>query len=614
MSTVARFLRALWPELPAGAWLLIYTLPDKTSHWCQNVDEAVLVASEHAAIADVYLGMGLAEQNNGPFARATRNEITAIAGLWADLDCRADTRKKSALPATLDELLTVIPEDVPPTMLVATGGGYHAYWLFHEPLLLSSPADRAAAEKLLKDWQTLLRRRAQVHGWTLDYTHDLPRVLRVAGTANHKDPVAGPRAVTITKEGGPRYDPDELREILDDSDFADRETGVHHADAIGDGWKAIGIRVTANAAVDADLVEQLCQIDPRFRATWNHDRPDIVGPDGAFSEYDLAIANFGVAAGLDHQTIVDMMVEHRRRHGGKPKLRPDYYQRTLGRAMQQIGHAGITEGVRHGEVMSPGKFNSSTPPSTSTAAPASDDPEIEDAANNHGQDDATEPPPAADNTGSAPPPPPPPRNPDATRVAAMEMLSQWMGIRILRIVKITGSEPSYSIETEIGVVDVETTHKLLDASFMRARFAAVTRHLLRRFKGAEWDNICSAILANLVEKDGGDELELEGEIRSYLQHYLASRSFLTSLRGVPPAQTRLPIVVEGLITVSAVDIQQWIFREFSYRITLRDLAHRLTLVGGHTMRFRAAGIDQTRWCLPAHDWPANRYTEEEPAA
>ena len=60
------------------------------------------------------------------------------------------------------------------------------------------------------------------------------------------------------------------------------------------------------------------------------------GPeDQSQSGYDLALANFGVDAGLKPQQIVDLIVHHRRIHAQKARTRLDYYMRTISAAMDR---------------------------------------------------------------------------------------------------------------------------------------------------------------------------------------------------------------------------------------------------------------------------------------
>ena len=73
-----------------------------------------------------------------------------------------------------------------PSLILHTGGGLHAYWLFEASVWLRTEADRRAMTHLLKQFVHTLCQAGQAHGWTLDALRDLARVLRPPGTINHK--------------------------------------------------------------------------------------------------------------------------------------------------------------------------------------------------------------------------------------------------------------------------------------------------------------------------------------------------------------------------------------------------------------------------------------------
>ena len=125
------FLEALFAGKPDELYLLIWTLADKRSRWFRSVEEAVQCA-ETLRNSDAYVGVGLSRQDYGPSHRCPSSQIAGLVGLWADLDLRSDAHPKSALPATIAEALSILPRELPPAFVVATGNGAHAWWLFKE--------------------------------------------------------------------------------------------------------------------------------------------------------------------------------------------------------------------------------------------------------------------------------------------------------------------------------------------------------------------------------------------------------------------------------------------------------------------------------------------------
>lgn len=87
--------------------------------------------------------------------------------LWADVDAKAHADSKRA------SLMALIDYEIPPAVVVDSGHGYHAYWALDQFI----PVDRAT---------TIMRGIArQVKG---DHVYDAPRILRLPGTQNWKDP------------------------------------------------------------------------------------------------------------------------------------------------------------------------------------------------------------------------------------------------------------------------------------------------------------------------------------------------------------------------------------------------------------------------------------------
>ena len=82
------FLKALWENKPEERYILIWTLPDKRSHWFTDVAAAAQFVA-NVNFLDVYVGVGLAREDHGPTHRCVSDEIDGISGFWADLDLLA---------------------------------------------------------------------------------------------------------------------------------------------------------------------------------------------------------------------------------------------------------------------------------------------------------------------------------------------------------------------------------------------------------------------------------------------------------------------------------------------------------------------------------------------
>jgi hypothetical protein len=313
-------LNEFWGNLEGEHALLIWTMPDKRSHWfmapsqLDRAYERALDLSERGD--DVYFGMGLQPPGLGAAERGYNHTATAIAGLWADIDFAAEGHQKPNLPPSLEAAMALV-NDMPlaPTIVVNSGHGLHAYWLFHEPWEFASDQDREEAAWMARLWQTAIKARAKVLGpWDVDSTHDLTRVLRVPGTMNRK---GTPVPVSYIVEDGPRHSHDDVEVYLINDDPSLRAT-VPTVD-LGD-WRATGM--------PALKFQALMEHDERFRWSWEHERTDIL--DQSMSSYDLSLLAIAAGQGWTDGELADLLIAHREKWGDEGKAeRYDYIQRTV---------------------------------------------------------------------------------------------------------------------------------------------------------------------------------------------------------------------------------------------------------------------------------------------
>ena len=86
-------------------------------------------------------------------------------------------------------------------------------------------------------------------------------------------------------------------------------------------------------------MEILSNFNPRFRLTWEMKRSDL--EDSSPIGYDMELANFGVAADLHDQVIVDLIIAFRSRNNLTKELRMDYYLRTLEKAKAEFARTQV---------------------------------------------------------------------------------------------------------------------------------------------------------------------------------------------------------------------------------------------------------------------------------
>ena len=318
-SPIRSFLTAVFPEV-SPSWLLLWGAPSKHSEFVQTVtDETIAMVEAWAQRENVYVGCGLRSQNFGPTMRGSLGDIVSIPGVWLDIDYGTEHKKPNLPPnqeAAKDLVLSLGPE---PTVLVHSGRGLQAWWLFEEAWTLESEAERAQAEALTKGWNNTLRAKAHAKGWDADQVGDLPRVMRLPGTWNRK---SVPRRVELLDLNlDRRYQPSDFDQYLIADAHAPKEAMPDMS------WE---FTLSPQAEPPADRFMLLCEADTIFRKSWLHARPDM--PDQSASSYDMSLATRALLAGWTGQETVNTLIAHRRKYKEDLKLREDYYRRTLNRA------------------------------------------------------------------------------------------------------------------------------------------------------------------------------------------------------------------------------------------------------------------------------------------
>lgn len=189
----------------------------------QDLDGMVDYAATLAERFDVYFQPNLIDpaavegikQRHG---RGKESEVCAVVGLLADADAEKPGAKCKYPPrAALERAIE--SRGVLPTLSINSGlptAGLHLYDLFHEPLVIADERQRAQVKNLSQRWQRALAGR--VDGYDLDATADLCRVLRPAGSINHKYDCLVTPAIF---EPNRRYEPADFEARLPVTDFYD---------------------------------------------------------------------------------------------------------------------------------------------------------------------------------------------------------------------------------------------------------------------------------------------------------------------------------------------------------------------------------------------------------
>lgn len=220
-TEIERFFTALYGDNPPG-WLTLMALQKindaPKTYWYSGKElaRAITTAERLSSRYNVYFGLGLRDEKLPGNQRGKSKDVIAIPGFWVEIDYAGGVHaaKPEELPPTIEaarELINGFP--LKPSIIVLSGGGLHAYWLFSELWVFMDDKERDKAAALLRRFQKWFKATAQKHGWKVDTTSDLARVLRVPGTFNRKDKEPVPVEI-MEFNSDLRYSPEEIAEHL----------------------------------------------------------------------------------------------------------------------------------------------------------------------------------------------------------------------------------------------------------------------------------------------------------------------------------------------------------------------------------------------------------------
>ncbi len=213
--TPSQFFHTLFGEPIGPGQLVLWTKSARGgshyTYWIENLDEAARLACRYRKSRDVYFGVALQDREqavtiarqrrpraNHRSTRGSEQSATLLTALWADLDVAGPGHARDDLPPDRESalgLLEAVPR--PPSILIDTGGGFHAYWRLDKPLELATAEQRRSAKRLVHKLQAALRAAGAEQGWGVDQTANLAQLLRVPGTLNHKSSPGKPVTVEL---------------------------------------------------------------------------------------------------------------------------------------------------------------------------------------------------------------------------------------------------------------------------------------------------------------------------------------------------------------------------------------------------------------------------------
>jgi hypothetical protein len=152
-----------------GQFAYFWTLSDKLTTWWEVGDPLPAIPQ----IKDVFFGVHPTTTIQADPAKPAEEQRARIATVAAVNCLFAEFDQKDGWTFEKVEALTLRP-----SVLISSGGGWHAYWITREPWIIQSEAERRYLADLQARWVKLVG--------SDPGAKDLARVLRVPGTLNCK--------------------------------------------------------------------------------------------------------------------------------------------------------------------------------------------------------------------------------------------------------------------------------------------------------------------------------------------------------------------------------------------------------------------------------------------
>lgn len=140
----------------------------------------------------------------------SRADLAELVALWCDIDCYKHAREHAGGFSKEEVAHALKSSPIPPTVIVDSGGGLHAYWLLREPTDVRLP--EAGHDAIKEEIDAVLK---QLHGVFAGDPSvcEIARVMRLPGTHNTK--TGEMRPVMLLEASGPRYELSDLQDTLD---------------------------------------------------------------------------------------------------------------------------------------------------------------------------------------------------------------------------------------------------------------------------------------------------------------------------------------------------------------------------------------------------------------
>lgn len=283
------FLNALFSRVP-GEYIEIRLVPEENVSppnkvpprffRTDKVSDAVAHCDAYAGKYHVFFGVYPRKAvPPNPWGGGSIDFVDMATGFFCDLDAE----HFEGGVAAIDETLSRFP--LKPSLVVGSGGGRHAYWLFEEPVVLRTPNIAEEVRRVI---------------WAIgndlgippekNVVHDLPRVLRVPGPPNIKAKY-GPNGAPVDLlvcDSSVRYKPADFKPVWERNSDAWEARGGRAGGGAANGKKPVsefvrlirgvgnGERNTSAASLVGHLISRSLDIEEveAWLALWNEYRVD----------------------------------------------------------------------------------------------------------------------------------------------------------------------------------------------------------------------------------------------------------------------------------------------------------------------------------------------------
>jgi hypothetical protein len=178
-----------WPE---GALLALSCKETFAADMVHPLDvDAAWDYARERGFRDIYIRVApVRDRLYGEWERGKKGDSVATAAFVLDIDTAGGVHAAEDLP-TAKEAGRLVRSLLTPSLIIATGGGFHCYYLLKDPLLLQSEEEGTLTDDALSLYERWSRRWGAAfseRGWHLDtgVAKNPAGVLRMAGTLNWK--------------------------------------------------------------------------------------------------------------------------------------------------------------------------------------------------------------------------------------------------------------------------------------------------------------------------------------------------------------------------------------------------------------------------------------------